>query len=212
MNRFGAISVRAWLSLGLSALLGASGWFVTQHLRPFMPALESELTSLTAEHELLRGFDDQVLAAWRQKADSIQAQAWTAQALAALPEQFGPGWHSDWQSNSQVLLRRTNPKLEEWPLYLAFIARWSREPGVTVEAVALDGFGGRFSRVLITLRFRREDAPNRDAGRAVPSHGPHRVAPAEGPAAARTVGPVTSFRPDPPGSGPVLNHQPKITS
>lgn len=172
MNRAGAISVRVWLTLGLSALLAAGTWFVTERWRPFLPSPESELASLTAEHGRLRGFDDEALASWRQKVESLQAEAWTEPALAALPERFGPGWQGEWQSDSQVHLRRTNPALGEWPLYLAFITRWSREPGVAVEAVELAGAGGRFSRVLVTLRFHRGDAPKRDAGRAVPAAAP----------------------------------------
>ena len=212
MNRSGGISVRAWLSLGLSVLLAASAWFVTQRWRPFMPSPENEFTSLTAEHGRLRGFDDETLASWRQKAKSIQAEVWTEPALAALPEQFGPGWHSDWQSNSQVLLRRGNPKLGEWPLYLTFITRWSQEPGVVVEAVALEGFGGRFSRVLVTLRFRRDDAPTRDPRRPGPPPRPPPRAPAGSPAAPPPVGPSLRSGPTLRGWGRFSTTNPNITS
>lgn len=220
------ITVRGWLGLVLSAGLCAIVWFTAHRWQPFTLPPADDLPALVAERESLRGNEDTALDALRTQVKESLLPAWSEQALAAWPEQLGTGWCCDRQADeSEVRMQvwRHKPHLDEWPEYLAFIERWGRTPGVSVESVEMLAEGGahdrRLTRIAIGLRFRRDDATTSDASRAVPSHGPARVAPAESPAAPRTVGPVTSlrrpgasaeppapgpasasFRPDPPGS------------
>ncbi|MBA3850560.1 MAG: hypothetical protein C0502_11295 [Opitutus sp.] len=220
------ITVRGWLALVLSAGLCALAWVTAYRWQPFAVPATDDLPALVAERDALRGNEDAVRDALRTQVSRTRLPAWTEQALDKLPEQFGADWQCDSKPEGpsvRIQVLRRKPQLDEWPEYLAFIERWGRTPGVSVESVEMLAEGGahdrRLTRVAIGLRFRRDDATTSDASRAVPSHGPARVAPAESPAAPRTVGPVTSlrrpgasaeppapgpasasFRPDPPGS------------
>jgi len=209
------IPVRGWLGLTLSAALCATAWLTAYRWRPFTLPPALDLPGLIAKRESLRGNEDAVRDALRTQVKDLHLPAWPEQALAGLPEQFGAGWQCDLQpegSGLLVQLVRRDPRLDEWPEYLAFIERWSRTPGVSVESVDIRAGGEtqhrHLTRVAIGLRFRRDAATTSDASRAVPSHGPAHVAPAESPAAPRTVGPVTSLRrpgasaePPAPGAG-----------
>ncbi len=226
MTAVRTITVRGWLGLILSAGLCGVAWLTAHRWQPFTVPATDDLQALVAERDALRGNEDAVRDALRTQVSRTSIPAWSEQALNKLPEQFGADWQCDSKPEGpsvRIQVVRRKPQLGDWPDYLAFIERWGRTPGVSVESVEMlaegDAHDRRLTRVALGLRFRRDDATTSDASRAVPSHGPARVAPAESPAAPRTVGPVTSlrrpgasakppapwpasasFRPDPPGS------------
>lgn len=225
MNRSPAVSRGAWLALATSALLCGAVLFVAHQWRPITPESDAEVAALTSERDRLRGNDDQVRDTLREQRKVLARQAWTTEAIAGLQQRMGADWR--WESEPgglphRALLQRTAPRLEEWPNYVALVTELARQPGVAVESVEFHTNGvareRRFTRVAIGLRFTIADAPSSDGNRATPSRGPLTVAPAEGSATSRKIGPVTSlrrpsasaeppapgqaaasFRPDPPG-------------
>jgi hypothetical protein len=195
------ITVRGWLGLILSAGLCAIAWVTAYRWQPFTLPPADDLPALAAERDSLCGNEDAARDALRAQAKESRIPAWSEQALAALPGQFGTGWGCDRQADeSEVRMQvwRQKPHLDEWPEYLAFVERWSRAPGVSVESVEIRAEGGaqdrRLTRVAIGLRFLRDDATTRDAVQAAPS--PQ--------AAVRTASPRRIVRPRPGQSGPSL--------
>lgn len=222
MSHTATVSRAAWIALAVSAVFAGAAWFVRLHWRSVAPTVDAEFVALTAEREQLRGNEDQVRDSLRKQRDGVRRQAWTAGALATLRAEIGAEWQWRWETVERATLVHLAPQLEQWPAYVGSVAALGAKPGVIVESVEVCAEGAarnrRFTAVRLGLRFILADAPTGDAERAAPSRGPLPVAPAEGSAAPRKVGPGTplhrpaasaeppaagpasaSFRPDPPG-------------
>jgi hypothetical protein len=211
----------AWNALALAVILAAVAWW--PRFRP-QPAAgpDAEIVALHAERDRLAGNTEEIRDRLRAQQAAQQSRAWTSPTLAALQAQLGTGWQWEWSSHERASVRRARPRLEEWREYVALVTALEARPGLVVENVEMRAVGAARSRRFVTvslgLRFILAVAPIGDAERAAPSRGPLPVAPAEVPAPARKVGPVTalrrpdasaeppapgpasaSFRPDPPG-------------
>jgi len=201
VNRVRTISVRAWLALGTSVLLCGAVWFVTHRWRPILPDADGEFAALADERDRLQGNDDRVRDTLREQRKTLARREWTAEAIAGLQQSLGADWRWESEPGAQshhVVLQRIVPRLDEWPHYVALVTELARQPGVAVDSVEFHADGAararRFTRVAIGLRFIVADASFNDGNRAAPSRGPLTVAPAEGPATPRKIGPVPSLR------------------
>jgi len=188
---------------------------VVHRLRPIQWAGDPELTVLMDERERLRDSGDATRDALRRQSEELLRQAWTNETLRALAERLGSAWV--WESRGtgplerQVVLTRAAPRFDEWPACIALIADLEKQPGLAVESLNIAAEGARrhrrFTRLIIGLRCIVADASISKAERSAPSLGPLPLAPGEGPAAPRKVGPVPSLRrpsasAEPPASGP----------
>ncbi len=236
MNRHVPITRGAWILLGLSAILAGVG-LALPRLRPVPSAVDTELVALRGEREALARNDDATLEKLRQQSKALPTAAWSVEKFTA---RVGTGWRIEWQypngTSRSVLLSRSTPHLHDWPDYLRFLKSWTDQPGIVLESFDVTANGSAQAReldqVAIGLRVVLTVAPIGNAERDSPNLVPLPVAPAEGAATTRKIGPVPSLRrpaasaeppapgqdsapvrPDPPGARaaifPPIPQQPK---
>ena len=223
MSVLHSVSRGTQVFLALSVIVAGAG-FALPHLRPVPTGLDADLIVLRGERDSLAGSDDESLASLRQQSKEQPAHPWSMEKFTA---KIGTGWRVEWQPPSgagrSVLLTRSDPRLAEWPDYLAFMKSWTTEPGVALESLHVTANGSppsrEMSQVIIGLRITLSDPPIGNATRDAPSRVPLPVAAAHDAVATRRLGPVPSLgppsasakppapgqasvpvRPDPPGA------------
>ena len=196
VNRRWTVSGRSWLFLGSSAaVFAAAAWFA--HARPAArSAPTQEEATLAAERDRLKPSDERTLASLREEARALARYHWTQDRLDTLKRRLEPDWHWEWlpvDHTPRVVLTARSSRLEDWPQHHALVSELAATPGVVVEEIEFHAEGPararRFDRVMLRVRFLRDDPARSDAERAAPSRVPLPAAPAESPANSRKVGP-----------------------
>lgn len=198
MNHPIFITRGASILLGLSALVAGAG-FALPRLRPVPVGADMELAALHDERDALATNDDATLESLRRQSKAQPPVAWSVEKFT---EQVGTGWRVEWQqpdgASRTVLLTRSAPRLHDWPDYLRFLRSWAAQRGIVLESLDMSAKGVAQAReldlVVIGLRVVVAVAPIGNAERVSPSLVPLPVAPAEGAAATRKVGPGPSLR------------------
>jgi hypothetical protein len=186
-----------WIVLAFSAVL-AGGGLALPRLHPIPADTAQELTALRDELNALAGNDDATLAQLR-----VQAKATPTWSMERFTTRIERGWQVEWQQNDganrTVLIRRANPRLEEWPEYRRFAQTWTEQFGVVLDSLDFTAEGAgpnrRFTAIVIGLRVRLTARETRDAQRDAPNRVPLPVAPADAAAPAQNAGPGPPLRP-----------------
>lgn len=189
----------------------AAAGFTLPKLRPVPRGNDAELEILRAEHLQLSEHGDAALERLREAAAKLPDVAWSEADFTA---RIGTGWRVEWQQSHsesrRVLLTRSVPRLTEWSDYLAFVNRWSVEPGIVVEGFEVRATGParnrQLSQVTVTLKVALAGAPLSRGEPDAPSRVPLPATSAGEAAATRKIGAVLPLRrpaafAEPPASG-----------
>lgn len=176
MRRTHSVSRRAAVWLIVSALGCGATEFVSHRFRPLRS--DNKTTTLAAECEQLRIYDDATRDALRTQRTKRAQAGWTAQRL----RNFGvpPGWLCQWEPSNtptrRALLTLIAPRLNDWPACLAYMRECASQPGVALDSVEVVAAGAtrqrRFTRIAFALRFTLVDATNLNGERTFPSRLP----------------------------------------